>query len=70
MYSFDYEEKYAEDEEYTEMGPMARVWNMFLDECNRLDLNMVDDWRDGLDVLLVFVSSVYPSCQNLYPRVI
>ena len=53
---FDYEQKYAEDEEFKEMGSMARLWKVFLDECAKFDAEMVDDWRDGLDVLLVFVS--------------
>ena len=53
---FDYEQKYAEDEEFKEMGPMARVWRVFLDECGAFDAEMVEDWRDALDVLLVFVS--------------
>ena len=38
------------------MGPMARIWKVFLDECGSFDVEMIDDWRDALDVLLVFVS--------------
>lgn len=38
------------------MGPMARIWKVFLDECGRFDAEMAEDWRDALDVLLVFVS--------------
>ena len=53
---FDYEQKYPEDEEYQEMGPMARIWKVFLDECGKFDTEMVENWRDALDVLLVFVS--------------
>ncbi len=37
------------------MGEMARVWKMFLEEYIKYDAEMVEDWRDGLDVLLVFV---------------
>ncbi len=37
------------------MGPRARIWKIFWDECTKYDSDMVEDWRDGLDVLLVFV---------------
>ncbi|KAF9019938.1 hypothetical protein BDZ89DRAFT_897316, partial [Hymenopellis radicata] len=50
----DYEQKYAEDAPYEEMNPNARVWRTYLDECSAYDAGMVDTWRDGLDVLLVF----------------
>ncbi len=39
------------------MGPMARVWKTFLEEYSKFDSDMVEDWRDALDVLLVFVSN-------------
>lgn len=52
---FDYEQKYPDDEPYTELSPMARIWKVFLDECAKFDAEMVEDWRDALDVLLVFV---------------
>ena len=52
---FDYEQKYTEDEKYQELGAMARVWKVFLDECAKYDVEMAEDWRDALDVLLVFV---------------
>ena len=32
---YDYEQKYPEDEPYQEMGPMARIWKVFLDECTK-----------------------------------
>lgn len=54
--SLDYKQKYAEDEAYDEMGPNARIWKAFLDEHGRRDNAQVEDWRDALDVLLVFVS--------------
>lgn len=53
---YDYEQKYPEDEPYQEMGPMARIWKVFLDECTKFDAEMTEDWKDALDVLLVFVS--------------
>ncbi|KAK0467276.1 uncharacterized protein EV420DRAFT_1617368 [Desarmillaria tabescens] len=33
---------------------MARVWKTYIEECTPLDLEMVEGWRDALDVLLVF----------------
>ncbi len=54
---FDYEQKFPEDKKYEEMGPMARVWRTYLEECGPFDLEMVEGWRDALDVLLVFVST-------------
>ncbi|PBK99383.1 hypothetical protein ARMGADRAFT_500737 [Armillaria gallica] len=51
---FDYEQKFPEDKKYEEMGPMARVWRTYLEECGPFDLEMVEGWRDALDVLLVF----------------
>lgn len=55
---FDYEHKYSEDEAFKEMGPMARIWKVFLDECGKFDAEMAENWRDALDVLLVFVSTL------------
>ncbi|KAK0437993.1 hypothetical protein EV421DRAFT_2085476, partial [Armillaria borealis] len=51
---FDYEQKFPEDKRHEELGPMARVWRTYLEECTQFDLEMVEGWRDGLDVLLVF----------------
>ncbi|KAK0440909.1 uncharacterized protein EV420DRAFT_1216760, partial [Desarmillaria tabescens] len=50
----DYEQKYSEDVRGEEMGPFARIWRTYLDECAIFDAEMVEDWRDGLDVLLIF----------------
>ncbi|KAK0200825.1 hypothetical protein DFS33DRAFT_1265535, partial [Desarmillaria ectypa] len=50
----DYEQKYSEDAKGEEMGPFARIWRTYLDECAIFDAEMVEDWRDGLDVLLIF----------------
>ncbi|KAF9003174.1 hypothetical protein BDZ89DRAFT_1169573 [Hymenopellis radicata] len=54
--TFDYEEKYAPDEEYKEMGPKARVWLTYLDESKKIEDQRVEEWRDVLDVVLVFSS--------------
>ncbi|KAF9026235.1 hypothetical protein BDZ89DRAFT_42082 [Hymenopellis radicata] len=50
----DYEQKYAPDEEHKEMSPNARVWKVYLDECRKFDTRRFEEWRDGLDVLVVF----------------
>ncbi|KAF9026230.1 hypothetical protein BDZ89DRAFT_1134946 [Hymenopellis radicata] len=54
--AFDYECKYPPDEEYKEMGPSARVWKTCVDEFTKYDHEMVANWRDGLDTLLVFAA--------------
>lgn len=59
--TFDYEQKYAADKEYEEMSPTARIWKIYLDECAKFDLEMVEIWRDNLDMLLVFVCPITPS---------
>ncbi|KAK0215557.1 hypothetical protein IW262DRAFT_1400904 [Armillaria fumosa] len=51
---FNYEEKFPEDKEHEEFGPTARVWRTYLEECAAYDIERVEGWRDGLDVLLVF----------------
>ncbi|KAK0231505.1 hypothetical protein IW262DRAFT_1262713 [Armillaria fumosa] len=51
---FDYEKKFPEDKQYEELGPAARVWRTCLEECAASDSEMVEGWRDGLDVLLIF----------------
>ncbi|KAK0237111.1 hypothetical protein EDD85DRAFT_953119 [Armillaria nabsnona] len=51
---FDYEQKFPEDKQYEELGPAARVWRAYLEQCAAFDNEMVEGWRDGLDVLLVF----------------
>ncbi len=62
--TFDYEDKYAPDEEYKEMGPKARVWLTYLDESKKIEDRRVEEWRDNLDVVLVFVSSEL-TCRDL-----
>ncbi|KAK0496567.1 hypothetical protein EDD18DRAFT_1462993 [Armillaria luteobubalina] len=54
---FNYEEKFPEDKEHEELGPTARVWRTYLEECAAYDIERVEGWRDALDVLLVFVSA-------------
>ncbi|PBK97129.1 hypothetical protein ARMGADRAFT_1077230 [Armillaria gallica] len=51
---FNYEQKYPEDAYGEEMGPNARVFRTYVDERAIHDANMVEESRDGVDVLLVF----------------
>ncbi|KAK0185916.1 hypothetical protein F5146DRAFT_161359 [Armillaria mellea] len=51
-------DKYPEDAPYEEAAPNARVWKTYEDERRIHDANMVEESRDNVDVLLVFVSPV------------
>ncbi|KAK0231500.1 hypothetical protein IW262DRAFT_1262521, partial [Armillaria fumosa] len=52
---FDYKKKFPENNLLgKELAPAARVWRTCLEECAASDGEMVEGWRDGLDVLLVF----------------
>ncbi|KAL1715807.1 hypothetical protein EV715DRAFT_275500 [Schizophyllum commune] len=51
---FDYEQKYEQDEYGKEQGSSARFWRVFLDESQVYDTELIEGWRDTLDVLLVF----------------
>jgi hypothetical protein len=51
----DYDHRYPSDKFGEEMGPGARVWRVYLDEAELNDRDMVEGWKDGIDVLLVFV---------------
>ncbi|PBK78433.1 hypothetical protein ARMSODRAFT_1011012 [Armillaria solidipes] len=51
---FNYEEKYPEDAYCEELGSLARVFRTYIDERAIYDANMVEESRDGVDVLLVF----------------
>ncbi|KAF9007765.1 hypothetical protein BDZ89DRAFT_1168404 [Hymenopellis radicata] len=53
---FDYEQKYAPDEEFKEMSPNARAFRVYVDESAKYDREMVNGWREGLDMLLVFAA--------------
>ncbi len=44
------------------MGPTARVWMTYNDEATKIAVEVVEDWREGLDMLLVFVSSAIAFC--------
>ncbi|KAK0492171.1 hypothetical protein EDD18DRAFT_1465616 [Armillaria luteobubalina] len=51
---YDYEKKYPEDAIYEETTPNARVWRVHEDESKKHDDIMVEEFRDNVDVLLVF----------------
>ncbi|PBK80773.1 hypothetical protein ARMGADRAFT_1020701, partial [Armillaria gallica] len=51
---FDYEQRFLEDKWYEELSPLVRVWRTYLEECSAFDIEMLEGWRDGLDVLLIF----------------
>ncbi|KAK0483909.1 hypothetical protein IW261DRAFT_1362013, partial [Armillaria novae-zelandiae] len=50
----NYEEKYPEDAYSQEMGPNARVFRTYVDQRAIHDTNMVEEAKDGVDMLLVF----------------
>ncbi|TFY78691.1 hypothetical protein EWM64_g5323 [Hericium alpestre] len=73
--SGDYEQKYQPDRIEDALGPNARVWHVYLDEAQVFDNNMIEGWRDTIDVLLVFAglfsavvtTFVVQTSQNLQP---
>ncbi|KAK0483853.1 hypothetical protein IW261DRAFT_984743 [Armillaria novae-zelandiae] len=50
----NYEEKYPEDAYCEEMGPNARFFRTYVDQRAIHDTNMVEEAKDGVDMLLVF----------------
>ncbi|KAA1466027.1 hypothetical protein DENSPDRAFT_7912 [Dentipellis sp. KUC8613] len=50
----NYEQKYPPDEMGEELGPNARIWRVYLDEAEAFDNDMINGWKDTIDVLLVF----------------
>ncbi|THU80996.1 hypothetical protein K435DRAFT_694537, partial [Dendrothele bispora CBS 962.96] len=54
--TYDYTQMYEEDEPYMERSPNARVWKVYNQEVTKIDSDRVEDWRDGLDSLLVFAA--------------
>ena len=51
----DYEKKYAPDPYGEELGPKARIWNVYNDEAQMADAEMVQGLNGTIDVLLIFV---------------
>ncbi len=54
----NYEDIFPEDPMYAETLPNARVWRTHQAESAIHDANMVEEIRDNVDVLLVFVSEM------------
>ncbi|KAI4522952.1 hypothetical protein K525DRAFT_197578 [Schizophyllum commune Loenen D] len=50
----DYEKKYAPDPYGEELGPKARIWNVYNDEAQMADAEMVQGLNGTIDVLLIF----------------
>ncbi|KAF5347464.1 hypothetical protein D9757_013824 [Collybiopsis confluens] len=50
---YDYEHVYEDDAMYEELKPHARAWKVYNDEMDNLEIDWVEDWKDGLDALLV-----------------
>lgn len=53
----DYEQKYPPDTPYHELGEDSRLWNVYNDEAQLADKELVEENSDSLDILLIFVSS-------------
>ncbi|KAF9012841.1 hypothetical protein BDZ89DRAFT_963471, partial [Hymenopellis radicata] len=54
IFSDDYEKRLPEDPIYQETAPNARVWRAYVEEAATFDDMMIAEYRDGLDVMLVF----------------
>ncbi|TFY74102.1 hypothetical protein EWM64_g9909 [Hericium alpestre] len=63
----DYEQKYKypPDDINEALGPDARVWRMYLDEAQAFDSNMIEGWKDMINVLLVFMSHCCYYCSHI-----
>ena len=55
----NYENRYpTTDVEGEELSENARVWRVHNDEAREYDREMVQGWREGMDMLLLVVSPV------------
>ncbi len=57
----DYKACYPPDPYGQEMSDKARIWPIYNEEAADFDANMLAEWRDTIDVLLVFVRKTSPS---------
>ena len=55
----------AADVQGDEAGPDARVWRVYLDESAKLDEDMLQGYRESLDVHIIFVRRRLTSSQPL-----
>ncbi|PBK71068.1 hypothetical protein ARMSODRAFT_883794, partial [Armillaria solidipes] len=71
----DYKARYPFDPYGQEMSANARIWPIYLEEAADFDANMLAEWRDTIDVLLVFAglfsavltTFVVQTSQNMQP---
>lgn len=54
---YDFTEKYKADKPGEEIEENARVWNVYLDEAESYDADIIQGFRNIIDSLLVFVSN-------------
>ncbi|KAG5715669.1 putative ankyrin repeat protein, partial [Termitomyces sp. T112] len=53
---YDYKQKYSADKQGAEFSENARVWNVYLDEAENYDADVIAGYRNIMDGLLVFAS--------------
>lgn len=53
--SKDYNAKYPPDEPLKELDETARVWRIYGDEALEVDDEMIQEYNESIDILLVFV---------------
>ena len=46
---------YPQDPPEEELGETARVWQIYGDEAREIDKDMIDEYKESIDILLVFV---------------
>ncbi len=69
VFNDDYEKRLPEDPYGEETAPNARIWRVYNEEAAAYDTVYVGQARDGLDVMLVFVSvrvSAMPLVRHIY----
>ncbi|KAG6876849.1 hypothetical protein C0992_011549 [Termitomyces sp. T32_za158] len=54
--NYDYTKTYSPEKPGEELKDNARVWNVYLDEANEYDMDIIQGFRNIIDGLLVFVS--------------
>ncbi|PBK65207.1 hypothetical protein ARMSODRAFT_892135, partial [Armillaria solidipes] len=71
----NYKARYPPDPRGQEMSENARIWPIYLEEAADFDASMLAEWRDTIDVLLVFAglfsavltTFVVQTSQNMQP---
>ncbi|KAH0585817.1 hypothetical protein H2248_007105 [Termitomyces sp. 'cryptogamus'] len=53
---YDYKQKYSQDKLGEEFKENARVWNVYLDEAENYDADLIEGYRNIMDGLLVFAA--------------